>query len=342
MSSDVVARVYALYQKAEELADKGHLLRAAEIYGRAADAARALGPDSLVALDLQLRQGTMLSCFATAPEAATADPRVLEAQLAQCATLFSCGIEALERRRAAGTLQEGTCAAAEVAWRAREIQQANVNFPPALAASLASLAGYDQYLHAAKVGVDVLAHARLFGAVYSAAQFELFAQHVVRAAELMQQPRRHDAMAMPIEAEFIDVLRDAVARAAAADAGASGLDARLEVQLADAWRRLQRSGVLQARGIEESIRSKVVPEQEAFDAAVQKSLTAPGLRSCALDGCGAREAQPAHFKSCAACRTVVYCCREHQVAGWPAHKKACKAARKAAAAEDGGAGPRGA
>ena len=31
-----------------------------------------------------------------------------------------------------------------------------------------------------------------------------------------------------------------------------------------------------------------------------------------------------------------------QVAGWPGHKKACKAARKAAAAEDDEAGPSGA
>ena len=77
---------------------------------------------------------------------------------------------------------------------------------------------------------------------------------------------------------------------------------------------------------------------------MKESLNASGLRSCALAGCGAREAHPAHFKSCAACRAVVYCCREHQVAGWPAHKKACKAARKAAAAADveDGAGPGGA
>ena len=77
---------------------------------------------------------------------------------------------------------------------------------------------------------------------------------------------------------------------------------------------------------------------------MQSSLTAPGLRTCALPGCGAKEVHPGHFKNCGGCLTVVYCCREHQVAGWPAHKKACKAARKAAAAaeEEEGAGPSGA
>ena len=70
-------------------------------------------------------------------------------------------------------------------------------------------------------------------------------------------------------------------------------------------------------------------------------MTATGLRSCALPGCGAMEAHPAHFKSCAACRMVVYCCREHQAADWSAHKKACKTMRNAAAAVDE-AGPSGA
>ena len=47
-------------------------------------------------------------------------------------------------------------------------------------------------------------------------------------------------------------------------------------------------------------------------------------------GVGAREAHPQHFKRCAACRTVAYCSRKHQVADWPGHKAACKAARQAA------------
>ena len=110
--------------------------------------------------------------------------------------------------------------------------------------------------------------------------------------------------------------------------------------LAGAWQRLQRSGILQARGIDAKIQAER-SESQKFRAAVQKSLTTPDLRSCALPGCGAKEAHPAHFKSCGACRAVVYCCREHQVAGWPAHKKARKAARKAQADEDE-AGPSGA
>ena len=58
------------------------------------------------------------------------------------------------------------------------------------------------------------------------------------------------------------------------------------------------------------------------------------LRACALASCAAREAHEAQFKKCAACLTVCYCCREHQVADWPAHKVACKAARKKEPAAD--------
>jgi hypothetical protein len=59
------------------------------------------------------------------------------------------------------------------------------------------------------------------------------------------------------------------------------------------------------------------------------AAAAPGLRLCALAACGAREAHPSHFKSCAACRTAAYCCKAHQTEDWPSHKAVCKAARKA-------------
>ena len=313
MSSDVIATVDTLYRKADELCTKGHLLRAAENFGRAAEAARPLGADNLVALFMQLRKGSLLGVWVTAPEAAT---RILAAHRAEFIALLVGAVAALERRRAAGTLLEGKCTAAEEAWRASAIPRENVNLPVGLAAGLAALFGYDVLLHAAAYALKVLLCPPMFAAECSGAQLQSFAQHVVRAAELMQQPRRHDDVPLYAEATFTDLLRDAVAMA-----GYRGLDARLVQQLAGAWQRLERSGVLQARSIEAYIRL-TAPRLRAFNAAVDESLTAPGLRTCALPGCGAREAHPAHFKSCAACRTVAYCCREHQVAGWPAHKAA--------------------
>ena len=334
MASDVIARVQAFATKAHELADKGHVLRAAEKFGHAAEAARALGADNLVTVYMLLRRSNLLGVYWwAATRSATADPCVLVAHRAEFIALLAGAVAVLEERRVADTLLEGKCTAAEEAWFTCDMPQ--VGYTAADAASMAPLVGYEQYLRAAKMAAEVLSGAHFFVAECSGAQFQSFAQHVVRAAELMQQPRRRSTMVMCMEPQFADALRYAVA-----EGGTNGLEAYLAQLLMGALQRLQHSGVLQAHRIEEYIGS-VIQENEADAARLQTMLTAPGLRRCALDGCGAKEAHPAHFKSCAACRAVVYCCREHQVEAWPAHKKACKAARKAAAAADG-AGPSGA
>ena len=268
----------------------------------------------------------LASYFGGAPSAT--DPLILAAHRAEYIGLINSAVAALERRRAAGTLLEGKCAAPEEAWLASQVQRFNAAWPADMAASWAALVGYEEFMHAATCAAEALTLANLLAAECSPAQFQSLAQFVVDAADLMQQPRRHGRTGMQYEMEFTCALHGAVA-----DASVNGLDTRLLQRLVGAWKRLQRSGVLEARHIEESFRLKL-PEMRAQLATVQKSLAAPGLRRCALPGCGASEAHPTHFKSCAACRTVVYCRREHQVAGWPSHKKACKAARKAAAAED--------
>ena len=113
MSSDILARIDAFAQKAYELCKKGHLLRAAENFGRAAEAARPIGADNLVALCMLLRQGDMLGAYATSAPNATADPHMFAAHRAQAVAFISAAVAALERRRVAGTLLEGKCAIAE-------------------------------------------------------------------------------------------------------------------------------------------------------------------------------------------------------------------------------------
>jgi hypothetical protein len=102
--------------------------------------------------------------------------------------------------------------------------------------------------------------------------------------------------------------------------------------LADALQQLegitaQRRGGITAEKAADAVRFSIAARRAADAAAA-----APGLRSCGLASCGAREAHPNHFKSCAACRIPVYCCKEHQTEHWPDHKAACKAARKGKAA----------
>ena len=337
MLSDVLARVDALSTKGDELAEKGHVLRAAENFARAATAARSLGDDNLVLLHMQLRQELMLGCYITNVPDTHADRRILAAHRAESIALLCGAVAALERRRVAGTLAEGKCTAAEEAWYTHEVQRG-------LAADeepifcWAPLFGYDVFLNAAASAAGVLACIALYErGECSDTQLQSFADCIVHAVELMQLPRRNDDVIIGTESRFTCRLREVVARASAGE-----LNARVTRLLADALQRLERSGVLETRLIDEFI-AAAEPEQCARHVTMQKSLTAPGLRTCALPGCGTKEAHPAHFKSCAACRAVVYCCREHQVEGWPGHKKTCKAARKAAgAAEDGGAGPSGA
>ena len=116
MSSDILARVNAFYEKASEMNDKGYLLRAAEIFARAAKLARELGVDNIALLHLQLLQCNMLTAYALNAPKATADPRILAAHRAESIVLLFGAVEGLERRRAAGTLLDGKCAAVEEAW----------------------------------------------------------------------------------------------------------------------------------------------------------------------------------------------------------------------------------
>jgi len=340
MASEDLASAHVFHRKAGELNNKGHLLRAAENYGRAAEAFRALdpAPDNLVAVEMQTCQAHMLLNHVVAVNAAAADARDAAASLlrhrADCVALLSTAVAALERRRVAGTLLEGKCTAAEEAWDAA--QWIDAEYPAAEAASLAKLVGYQTFISAAQTLTVLLGNAIFFDTGCSATQLQAFAQHIVHAADLMQLPRSHCTIALVREIEFADTLSPLMAYLAA-----RRLDARL-VQLTDAWQRLKRSGVLETRGILDEVQRRVkAKRRETFHAVIDAAMAAPGLRTCALAGCGAKEAHPQHFKSCAACRTVVYCCREHQVEGWPSHKKACKAACKAAAASEagGGAGP---
>ena len=98
--------------------------------------------------------------------------------------------------------------------------------------------------------------------------------------------------------------------------------------MADSWRRVERSGVAILRvlvGFDPKNNVNANLAGAAAEGAVH------GLRECALASCASKEVHVSQFKSCGACRTVAYCCREHQVADWPAHKAACKTARSKAA-----------
>ncbi len=157
---------------------------------------------------------------------------------------------------------------------------------------------------------------------------------MLSALELVQQPRVLDTQCFSGEVCLIDNCRLLMSESAIFDA----LPRAWAQQLRDALQRMERSGVMQQRRMEQGMASN---RQQTADAcaAAATSAAARGLRRCALPSCGAREAHVSHYKLCAACQTVVYCSKAHQAEHWAAHKAACKVARKAAAEkeEQGGA-----
>ena len=315
MSSDDIARMRALVNKADELFDKGHIVRCAEYFGRAAEATRALGADNLVTASLLVQQAHLMAVYALSRSGPRGEPTSAHSALrAESVSLFAAAVATLERRRVAGTLLEGKCAAAEEDWCACDLRSCDPHLADAAVRSRAPLFGYETFVDAAMNVMDVLEWARLFAGECSEAQLRCFAETVVQAAKLMQQPRRYNGV-LRAEALFVRMLR-----LTAAKAGANGLSARLVQLLERTSQQLQRSGELEVHHIEEGIRS-LEPERHALLSTLDKSLNAPGLRSCALRGCGAREAHPAHFKSCAACKGVVSCSKEHQAADWPATRR---------------------
>jgi hypothetical protein len=160
---------------------------------------------------------------------------------------------------------------------------------------------------------------------------------VVRALDTLIKPRPLEDTVLVSELVFVREMLDfmksrCIVRAAVAHPACFS---QLQ-QIGAAWTRVQASGVLQRRGliIAYADMTSAVAEGMRECKAVNARKASRGLRSCGLASCGAKEAHVDHYKRCSACKTIVYCCKEHQLADWPAHKAACKAARKAAAKEE--------
>jgi hypothetical protein len=333
-----MASVTTLSRKAALLSHNGHYARAAEKYAAAATAAQSLQqPDCLIVAYLQMVEGCMLTTHATV---CTALAHAAKAYGRIYRVLLPALMAALQRRKAAGTLVPGACRAAEAAFYGHLHEYKAVilqNEPPFKAADLAelgSLIGYFIYVSVAESVVSWLMLPLCFDdprttPLPTLAADQLAAQHayLLSALELVQQPRVLSAGWLGGEAGFIDRCRTVVSDAAIMDAMPDGW----AQQLRDALLRVERSGVIQQRGMEEGA---VVfrKAHAAACAAAAASAMALGLRHCALSSCGAREAHVSHYKLCAACGGAAYCCKAHQAEDWPAHKQACKAARKAAAA----------
>jgi hypothetical protein len=344
MAAVDVSRVVAITNKAATLKSKAHWARAAEVYAEAVAAAQALHqPDCLIVADMQALQADALLGHANTAGV----PRARRVELIRSALLelLPPAMASLERRLAAGTLLAGACRPYEVAWRAGKLAHAEAlaaKMPDAAACAPSTAAeilawsayvGYDANSVTANVALRLCAYA---ADVVTARALNLLEATAVACSVFvanafnMIQLRTGDASML--EAGLVRNAQIFIE-----ERQCFRTTCEWHERILAAWRRLQSSGVLQRRGILQ-IMSVNMASNAHQTATAAANAAARGLHFCALHTCGAQEVHASHFKRCSACLSVVYCCKEHQVQDWPAHKAACRAARKAAEQADEASG----
>ena len=103
------------------------------------------------------------------------------------------------------------------------------------------------------------------------------------------------------------------------------------------WRSEAVSSVLRARGALQTGVALSEQTSTGFEARQREDIAKHGLRDCALPSCCKTEKTVKEFAHCSGCRSVVYCCAEHQGLDWTKRKKACRANQaELLAAEEGG------
>ena len=100
------------------------------------------------------------------------------------------------------------------------------------------------------------------------------------------------------------------------------------------WRSDAVSSVLRTRGVLETGIDNAKQSLATFKARQRADIAKHGLRDCALPSCSKTEKTVKEFAGCSGCRSVAYCCLEHQALDWRAHKKACKEKEAARLAEE--------
>ena len=313
---------------------KGHHARAAEKFAFAAEEAERVyvfcgSPDCIFIAALRSMQVTALLDYSNASTALPADKRNT---FRKAVKVLPGIMNLLQRLNAAGTLLPGPCQAAEVAWFAAYTrhslmlngkQWANAD---AVLAQRAPYAGLETFMRVASSAAFVLERTLELSDIATAVAFvrRFFMLFLTSALELMVLPRPGYEAWIAGEPELVRCIRKMspllLSGTQADEDGASE-------QLHTAWRRVLNSGVLRTRQIDDVIKETKQLDR-SFRAAAEAALEAGKLRACGLASCAAREAHEAQYKLCAACRAVCYCCREHQLADWPAHKAACKGAMR--------------
>jgi hypothetical protein len=271
-----------------------------------------------------------------AQTAGVPEARRVELRRSAFLDLLPLAMASLQRRMAAGTLLAGACRPHEVAWCAAVMVHADalaataaarhvVPFTAEEVLARSAYVGYDAFMLTASVALHFCALATDLHFAQTLSLSEATAVScsvfVASAFDMMQLRTGHANVyeaGLVHNAQFFIEERQCFRTTS-----------EWHARILDAWRRLQISGALQRRNIVERMRSATEVAASVV-ATAAATAAARGLHFCALHTCGAQEVHASQFKRCSACSAAVYCCKEHQVQDWPAHKAACRAAREAA------------
>ena len=320
-----LAAFYKLVDKNTIAGQLCRYARDAELSAQAAAQAEALyGGDSLVVASLRYYESEALNHLAL--EASGADK---EALVRRSFAVLVALIPLLLRRVETDTLLPGTIREEELDYEAH-IQAAlhkarNKPTPsPAVLRAWASTMGYTTLLDAMSRSLDLLSHP-----FWSAAQKRLVELFVFEGLDFIPRTAGIPAYLIPVESRLVMVIEEHMFP--------RNYDPAFCATVLRKWRSNAVSSVLQARGVLQTGVAKFEQDNSEFEARQRDDIAKHGLRDCALPSCSKTEKTVKEFAGCSGCRSVVYCCLEHQALDWRAHKKACREKEAAQlAAEEAG------
>ena len=322
---DQLASLYKLADKQAIAGALGLHARVVELSSSAAVQAEALfgGDDSLVVAHLRMCECQSLCSLTVAASGAEREMFVRRAW----AVLVSV-IPLLLHRVEANTLLHGTIREEELDYDAHGLvavskAQNLLVPPPARLRALASTMGYVTLLLAMHRSLDLLR-----GSYGPAEQKRMVESFVLQGLDVVPLTADIPASVIAGEEDIVAIVEEGM--------NPRDYEPAFCAAVLRKWRSNAVSSVLRARGVLQNGIVKAEQSRAEFIARQRADVAKHGLRDCALPSCSKTEKTVKEFAGCSGCRSVVYCCLEHQALDWRAHKKACRekeAARLAAEKE---------
>ena len=319
-------RLAAFYKLVDKKAVAGMLCRyarAAELSASAAASAEALFEEnSLVVANLRMDESQALNCLALKASGAERAAFVRRAW----AVLVSV-LPLLLHRVEANTLLPGTVREEELDYYAY-LQAAITKAvddpvpPPAALRAVASTMGYVTLVLAMFRSLDLL---RL--PFWSAAHKRMVESFVLQGLDIIPLTAGIHANLIAAEDHLVKMIEKIM--------NPRDYEPAFCAAVLRKWRSNAVSSVLRARGVLQTRIAASHQETAEFEARQRADSAKHGLHNCALPSCSKPEKTVKEFAGCSGCRSVVYCCLEHQALDWRAHKKACREKEAARLAEEG-------